>query len=101
MRTGEQFNARGMNPAAWPRRMLATATFGGYFGSFATRFSARERAAEMKKLPGIVVVLLLCLLSSAHADEAKPVVLFNGKDLSGWKHAGPEEFEVADGELPN
>ena len=32
-----------------------------------------EKVTEMKKLPGIVVVLLLCLLSSARADEAKPV----------------------------
>ena len=51
------------------------------------------------KQPSFVLIVILALLSHARADEPKPIQLFNGKDLTGWKHAGPGSFEVKDGEL--
>jgi hypothetical protein len=41
----------------------------------------------------VLSALGLCL----NAQEFKP--LFNGKDLTGWKHVGPGKFEVEDGML--
>src|SRR4051794_22245833 len=46
-----------------------------------------------------VAVLTLLLTTAALADDPKGVALFNGKDLTGWKHAGPGSFDVKDGEL--
>ncbi len=45
---------------------------------------------------GILLLVALTTLLRA-ADEWKP--LFNGKDLSGWKHVGPGTFLVEDGML--
>lgn len=42
-----------------------------------------------------LVVLILTLGSLAAADKQ----LFNGKDLTGWKHVGPGKFEVENGLL--
>ena len=57
----------------------------------------------MNKLTSSIIVLVLFLIviarAGAGADDAKPVQLFNGTDLTGWKHAGPGSFEVKDGEL--
>ena len=47
----------------------------------------------------IITTFLLLIATIARADEAKPVELFNGKDLTGWTMAGPGKFEVKDGEL--
>lgn len=44
----------------------------------------------MLKLALIVIVM-------AAAGAAEPKQLFNGKDLSGWKHIGPGGFTVQDG----
>ena len=56
-----------------------------------------------------IIVALLALItlgSSALADgpkknakDGKWIELFNGKDLAGWRHAGPGEFKVEDGAL--
>lgn len=43
----------------------------------------------------IVVLVALAVMSQA-ADRKQ---LFNGKDMSGWKHVGPGEFTVEDGML--
>lgn len=40
-------------------------------------------------------LLLSCHAARAQEKAWKP--LFNGKDLSGWKHVGPGEMTVADG----
>jgi hypothetical protein len=46
------------------------------------------------------ILLLALVVTSARADEpAKPIDLFNGKDLAGWKHIGPGTMDVADGEM--
>src|SRR6476661_5377406 len=42
---------------------------------------------------------LSLILVAGTARAADEVQLFNGKDLTGWKHAGPGQFDVADGEL--
>jgi hypothetical protein len=47
----------------------------------------------MRKLIVAFSALTLCAL----AADFKP--LFNGKDMTGWKHVGPGEFTVADGML--
>jgi hypothetical protein len=39
------------------------------------------------------------LVPAADSTSANSVELFNGKDLTGWKQAGPGSFEVKDGEL--
>ncbi len=49
-------------------------------------------------IAGLALVLLIASTTFA-ADESKPTSLFNGKDLTGWKHAGPGSFEVKDGDL--
>lgn len=52
----------------------------------ATPVSAQSTAAAAATAP-------------ATAPAADAVALFNGKDLTGWKMAGPGKFEVVDGEL--
>jgi len=40
---------------------------------------------------GLFAALLLPLLPASRAEDAKPILLFNGKDLTGWKFKGGEE----------
>ncbi len=51
--------------------------------------------------PAWFLVLLFTLVPAILAAEDEPgfVQLFNGKDLTGWRHAGPGEFTVENGEL--
>jgi hypothetical protein len=54
----------------------------------------------MRKLSALLVMLLFagCLLAARSPESAwKP--LFNGKDLTGWKHVGPGNMTVEDGEI--
>jgi hypothetical protein len=45
-----------------------------------------------------IILLLAALLSSAGAaNPAEPRQLFNGHDLTGWKHVGPGKMTVKDG----
>src|SRR5215208_870116 len=56
----------------------------------------------MKRCLSVAVGLLLTMSAALLAQtkpDAKPMALFNGKDLTGWKHAGPGSFEVRDGTL--
>ena len=59
----------------------------------------------MKRCLSVAVALLLSLSGGLLAQpattkpDAKEIVLFNGTDLTGWKHAGPGSFQVKDGEL--
>ena len=46
-----------------------------------------------------IVLLGLVLGLFCMAAPAKKIVLFNGKDLSGWKVYGTEKWYVQDGEL--
>ena len=49
----------------------------------------------MKHL-GLVLVLVVSLAPALHAEsDWKP--LFNGRDLTGWKHVGPGAMQVEDG----
>src|SRR5690348_5822937 len=40
---------------------------------------------------GLFAALLLPLLPASRAEDAKSIMLFNGKDLTGWKFKGGEE----------
>jgi 3-keto-disaccharide hydrolase len=54
----------------------------------------------MKKLIASAVFLAALSLAAAHPlpKKEKPFkALFNGKDLTGWKHVGPGEMTVEDG----
>jgi hypothetical protein len=53
----------------------------------------------IKKIPALIGILLLLSCGTPRADESKPIQLFNGKDLTGWKMAGPGSFTVENGEL--
>jgi hypothetical protein len=53
----------------------------------------------IKKIPALIGILLLLSCGTAGADESKPIQLFDGKDLTGWKMAGPGSFTVENGEL--
>ncbi len=49
------------------------------------------------KLPGIAALLLLFF--SCAPPESEREQLFNGTDMTGWRHTGPGEFIVEDGSL--
>jgi hypothetical protein len=53
------------------------------------------------RLSRLTIALIACFLLALapQVASAEDVVLFNGKDLTGWKHAGPGSFEVKDGQL--
>ena len=50
----------------------------------------------MRKIT-IFLSLLMALAAYAPAQSGEWKQLFNGKDLSGWKHVGPGEMTVSDG----
>jgi len=57
-----------------------------------------------KKLPANLIAVALVItaifnLSSCNAQTSEWRQLFNGKDLTGWKHAGPGFMSVEDGLL--
>ncbi|MDB5311880.1 MAG: hypothetical protein JWO38_6082 [Gemmataceae bacterium] len=45
----------------------------------------------MFRILALTAVTALALLPAARAEDAKPVELFNGKDLTGWKFKGDEK----------
>ena len=53
--------------------------------------------------PRIALALLLTVLTTGPllADEESWKPLFNGRDLTGWKHVGPGEMTVEDGLIHN
>jgi len=59
------------------------------------------RMLQMKSLFAIISVIFLSLFATASSasvtDTSGWRQLFNGKDLSGWKHAGPGFMSVEDG----
>lgn len=70
----------------------------------------KEKAIIMKRIPfGIIstkitLIITVCILSffattisASVADTSGWRQLFNGKDLTGWKHAGPGYMSVEDG----
>jgi hypothetical protein len=52
--------------------------------------------AKRRTFPTACLVLL-AMTSLCLADEPKAVVLFDGKDTTGWKQAGPGKFDLHDG----
>src|SRR6266403_4821561 len=50
----------------------------------------------MRGLRALLVVAVAVFLSASGKPEPEWKQLFNGKDLSGWKHVGPGEMTVAD-----
>ena len=44
-----------------------------------------------------LLFFLFSMLSSMHAQQTAWKQLFNGRDLSGWKHVGPGEMTVENG----
>ena len=51
----------------------------------------------MRKLSALFIVLAAIFLMAAKASEPQWKPLFNGKDLTGWKHVGPGGMTVEDG----
>ncbi len=51
----------------------------------------------MRGLRAALVVAATVFLLAAEKPEPEWKHLFNGKDLTGWKHVGPGEMTVADG----
>ncbi len=51
--------------------------------------------ASMMKIASLLAVLVM--LSSLQAQETEWKELFNGHDLTGWKHVGPGEMTVENG----
>ena len=51
----------------------------------------------MKKLCAVLVLLAAVLLIAARTPEAEWKPLFNGKDLTGWKHVGKGDMTVDNG----
>jgi hypothetical protein len=52
-------------------------------------------------VPKRTLLVLVAVLAApgARAQTGSPKPLFNGKDLTGWKHVGPGDFTVEDGLL--
>ncbi len=48
-------------------------------------------------LRSTLALFLLCLTAAAHAQTDEWKQLFNGKDLTGWKHVGPGNMTVENG----
>ena len=53
----------------------------------------------MRKRIAFALLLVVTSALALQAQEASFKPLFNGKDLSGWKHVGPGEMAVEDGLL--
>src|ERR1700752_4634318 len=51
----------------------------------------------MRKCSALLLVAAAVLLIAAVAPETEWKPLFNGKDLTGWKHVGPGNMTVEDG----
>ena len=51
----------------------------------------------MRKFSALFMVLAAVFLMAARASEPQWKELFNGKDLTGWKHVGPGGMTVEDG----
>src|SRR5271157_2507646 len=51
----------------------------------------------MRKCSAFLVVVAAVLLIAARVPEAPWKPLFNGKDLTGWKHVGPGNMTVENG----
>jgi hypothetical protein len=51
----------------------------------------------MRSLRGLLVMAAALFLLAAARAEPEWKRLFNGKDLTGWKHVGPGEMTVSDG----
>lgn len=51
----------------------------------------------MRTLRGLLVMAAALFILAAGRAEPEWKQLFNGKDLTGWKHVGPGEMTVSDG----
>ncbi len=51
----------------------------------------------MRKVNALFIVLAAVFLIAAKASEPQWKQLYNGKDLTGWKHVGPGGMTVEDG----
>ena len=51
----------------------------------------------MRKTQMLAPLILLCATALAPAKQLGWKQLFDGKDLSGWKHVGPGSFIVEHG----
>jgi len=69
-----------------------------------TNIMRKTKIEFRKKLPANLIAVALVItaifnLSSCNAQTSEWRQLFNGKDLTGWKHAGPGFMSVEDGLL--
>ncbi|MEO6434966.1 MAG: family 16 glycoside hydrolase [Tepidisphaeraceae bacterium] len=60
---------------------------------------ANAHSIGRQTLYSMLLILALLAAPAPAAEAGKAVELFNGKDLTGWKMAGPGSFEVKDGTL--
>src|SRR5580700_7889508 len=51
----------------------------------------------MRRLRALLVIAAAVLLSAVGRPESEWKQLFNGSDLTGWKHVGPGDMTVTDG----
>src|ERR1700741_1472494 len=51
----------------------------------------------MKKSSALLVLVAAASLIAARSPEAEWKPMFNGKDLTGWKHVGPGDMTVENG----
>ena len=51
----------------------------------------------MKRIFLVILVLGSAVATIAQAQDGQWKQLFNGKDLTGWKHVGPGNMIVSDG----
>src|SRR5215472_7257247 len=60
-------------------------------------FSNFKSEVVMRKFSALLVVVAAVCLIAARAPEGQWKPLFNGKDLTGWKHVGPGNMTVENG----
>ncbi len=60
-------------------------------------FSGKRRVYSLMALAAFLLLFLTKSISAAVADTTQWRQLFNGKDLTGWKQAGPGSHYVEDG----
>jgi len=61
---------------------------------FPKHFSIFHKIANMK-----IIFFFVCFFLAQNIYSQKPISLFNGKDLSGWKIHGTEKWFVENGDL--
>ncbi len=56
-----------------------------------------HKTLMVRKLTGVIFFLMILMVMAFAPDRPEWRQLFNGKDLTGWKHIGPGDHYVEDG----